>query len=742
MVRSGLLTGLAGAVIAADWLRLERPSDGTARAVALVAIAILPALVRPRLARAGTALAVSLAGIAVSFSLPVHAIWSDTGGFFTRFGSRFSGGIADFYAFRLPVDPASHARMQMLLLFASFAFTAVLGLAIAARRTVLVVAVFLVAAGWPSTLLGGGHELGRGAVILTAALVLLAGLADRGRALAIPGIAVVVIAAVALSTSAAVAKPAFLHWQRWNPYAHHAKPVSVSFVWDASYAGIRFPKKPTTVLTIVAPGTMGTYWRATVLDEFTDNRWIEHLWRETDLQSHDVYTAASRDPANAVEQQVTVDAFRDPHLVGASIPVAYNISEPASYQGQNVVLALGGVHPGQRYLVWSYTPHPTPIQLLHSRAFYPRILTEPGHELEIGSHVNALPFGVAGRDATLRRQLVGRLAPYRALLSRARRIVGTTPSPYAAVVALEQWFRATGGFTYSEQPPSVPGVPPLVGFVTKTKTGYCQHFAGAMALMARMLGIPARVAAGFVNGRFANGAWTVTDHDAHTWVEVWFRGYGWLPFDPTPGRGQLASPYSAASPHFNPAAEAKLLSHVVRGGAVFGPGAIAAESEAERTGHSTHSAADVGVRGLKPAAGNSHHHSLALFLALLAIGLIAAIALCKFGRRRLRYLTRDPRRVGTACVRELSDFLADQRLGVRGVTVRELAALLDERLALDASMFVGAVESARFGPPARSRPAATLARHELRTLKRRVRRRLFVLDRARGFVSLRSLGVS
>jgi len=328
-------------------------------------------------------------------------------------------------------------------------------------------------------------------------------------------------------------------------------------------------------------------------------------------------------------------------------------------------------------------------------------------------------------------------------MTRARQTVGRTRSPYAAVVALEQWFRATGGFKYSEQPLQAAGLPPLVGFVTRTKTGYCQHFAGAMALMTRLLGIPARVVAGFVNGRYVNGAWTITDHDAHTWVEVWFRGYGWLPFDPTPGRGHLAASYSAASPHFNPLAEAKLLAHVVRGGAVFGAGAIRAQNLAAKNARSTRGAADVGVQGLRTTSAKHHRHSLALFLALLALGLVVAIAALKSARRRARYATRDPRKLATACTRELSDFLADQRMAVtRGVTVRELGHELEQRLALNASAFAEAVEAARFGPPGGARVAATAARRELAALKRRLRRRLFVLDRLRGFVSLRSLGFS
>ena len=742
MLRTGVLSLLAGGVIAADWLRLERPPHATGRALLLLALAVVPALVRPLWARVGSFAVAGVGAVALAFSDPLRRLVSAPGTFFESFGSRFAGGVADFYAFRLPIDPTAHARMHMLLLFAVFAFTGLVAAAVAARRAVPAVLAVLVAAGWPSTLLAGGHAFGRGVFILATALVLLAGLTDRPRASLVPAIAITVLVALALSASGAVAKPALLHWQGWNPYAHHAKPVSVSFVWDATYTGISFPKKRTTVLTVTAPENIGTYWRATVLDGFAGDRWVEHLWRETSRERRGLYPPAARNPANAVAQQVTVDGLRDDHLVGASIPVAYNINEPASNRGQSVVIANGGLHPGERYLVRSYTPHPTPRQLLRSRPLYPRVLTSSGHDLELAPGVDAPPFGAPDRDRLLAQRLVDGLSPYRALLTRARQIVGTTQSPYAAVVALERWFRATGGFTYSEQPPLAPGLPPLVGFVMQTKTGYCQHFAGAMALMARLLGIPARVAAGFVSGHYANGAWTITDHDAHTWVEVWFPGYGWLPFDPTPGRGHLSAPYSAASTRFDPVAEAKLLARVVRGGAVFGAGAVRAQALAEKNGHSTSRGRTGGARRLRPLPAGHPRHSLLLFLALLVLASIGSIASFKIGRRRLRFLTRDPRRLATACTRDLSDFLVDQRLNVAGSTIRELGSALEQELAVRAGEFVGAVERARFGPPAPARAAAIAARRELRELKGHVRRRLGTLDRVRGFVSLRSLGVS
>ena len=77
---------------------------------------------------------------------------------------------------------------------------------------------------------------------------------------------------------------------------------------------------------------------------------------------------------------------------------------------------------------------------------------------------------------------------------------------------------------------------PLEHFLFETKAGYCQHFSGAMALLLRFGGVPARVATGFSPGGFRRrqGEWVVRDRDAHSWVEAWFDGIGWVTFDPTP----------------------------------------------------------------------------------------------------------------------------------------------------------------------------------------------------------------
>jgi hypothetical protein len=370
-------------------------------------------------------------------------------------------------------------------------------------------------------------------------------------------------------------------------------------------------------------------------------------------------------------------------------------------------------------------------------------LTRPGRELDLGAGATAPPFGTPGRDARVFHLLTGRLEPYAEVFARAKAVAGETRSPYAAAVALEAWFRSTGGFTYSEQPGSAPGLPPLAGFVLDTKTGYCQHFAGAMALMLRLLGIPARVAAGFVPGHYSGGQWTVTDRDAHTWVEVWFRGYGWLPFDPTPGRGRLAGTYSSTSPSFDVAAAVRLLAGVVKGGAVFGRNGAAGVLAHDPNRRTPRSAGDAPQRaGGSFRAPASRRPSLLGFLLLLGAGVAGGIVVLKHGRRRLRYLTRDPRRIATACARELAEYLQDQRLSmVHASTLRELSAAVTEHFGVDADDFASAATTARYGPGRDAADAAPAARAELRRLKHKLRRGLAVHERVRGLLSVRSLGL-
>jgi len=276
--------------------------------------------------------------------------------------------------------------------------------------------------------------------------------------------------------------------------------------------------------------------------------------------------------------------------------------------------------------------------------------------------------------------------------------------------------------------------------VVQTRAGYCQYFAGAMALMLRYLGVPARVVVGFSNGTFdaRRSVWTVTDHDAHAWVEAWFAGYGWLPFDPTPAvgrpeRGFLGAPYSAASPRFS-------LVQATGSAGNAGPPPVPAQS-AFRHGETGSPKPAGPVHAPAPSPSPASHGSLLLLLALILAAVLAGVTATKLAVRRVRYVSRDPRRVAAACRRELADFLVDQRIdAAHSATLHELGALVREELSVDPDRFVAAATAARFGPPAGSRRAARDARRELRALMRTIRARLTTRERARGLVSLRSLG--
>ena len=109
-------------------------------------------------------------------------------------------------------------------------------------------------------------------------------------------------------------------------------------------------------------------------------------------------------------------------------------------------------------------------------------------------------------------------------------------NPYDAASAIEAWLRNPNNFKYSLDATPAPGVDPVYWFLFDGKIGYCEFFATAMGDMLRSLGIPTRLVNGYGPGTFNSGTESnvVRADDAHTWVEVYFPSYGWIPFEPTP----------------------------------------------------------------------------------------------------------------------------------------------------------------------------------------------------------------
>ena len=723
MRRTLAVSLVPAAVLVAAWLRLESPVDQPYRAAAVALLALLPALVRPLVWRLPAIVVTAVPALAIAFDVslrhPRHLL--------TTVGSRFGNGFLDFYDVKTPFDPRVHTDMRGVVIAAVFGFVVALGWLVSSRKPLGALLVLLVGAGWPATLRGSAGALTLGVVLLAAGLVLLAGLTSvYVPRVVVPAAAAVALVALAASTSSAVAKGGVVPWQGWDFYTAPAKPVSVSFVWDANYTGIRFPRTRTTVLEVKAPDR-SLFWRADVLDEFNADR-----WQETDPLRGDASEPSVGVPL--VRQDVKVLALSDTHLVGASAPVRFDAGDaPIQESVPGTATLPSGLTRGFRYTAWSFAPEPQASSLRQAKPDYPVELVETGTFLDVWHRIAAPPFGVAHREQRIRALLHDHpfLEQYAPLARQAFAVAGNASTPYGAAAALETWFRTSGGFAYTNRPP-LTGGPALVDFVTKTRAGYCQHFAGAMALMLRYLGVPARVAVGFSSGTYDSrkGIWRVTDHDAHAWVEVWFRGFGWLPFDPTPSgrpeRGDLTAPYELAAR---------------TAGSSAGGGATPNVRPGRPTGKTGEPGAGIPVFTPVAGHGGSRHNSLVLLLLAIAAVAGGAIVALKTAVRRVRYVTRDPRRIAAACRRDLADYLVDQRVdAARSATLHELGALVDHELGVDARSFVAAATAARFGPPAGAGPAARRARRELRGLRQRIRERLSTRNRVRGLLSLRSFG--
>ncbi len=111
--------------------------------------------------------------------------------------------------------------------------------------------------------------------------------------------------------------------------------------------------------------------------------------------------------------------------------------------------------------------------------------------------------------------------------------------PLAKAVQLESHLRRS--FAYSLDNSPAGSSDPLAAFLFEDRAGHCEFFATAMAVMLRTQGIPSRVVNGFRLGEFNDwsGYWVVRQSDAHSWVEAYLPGAGWVDFDPTPAAAGL-----------------------------------------------------------------------------------------------------------------------------------------------------------------------------------------------------------
>jgi TgpA N-terminal domain/Transglutaminase-like superfamily len=271
----------------------------------------------------------------------------------------------------------------------------------------------------------------------------------------------------------------------------------------------------------------------------------------------------------------------------------------------------------------------------------------------------------------------------RALAKKISADAGAKTS-YQKAIALEKWF-TSGNFTYNVragQPDTPAG---LVNFLTKTRQGFCQQFAFGMAALARLDGIPSRVAVGYTAGtRQPDGkTWKVTTADAHAWPELYFQGAGWLRFEPTPGgvNGQGTAVQPAYAQAVSPA-----------GPGTAQPQPVPASSAGAPLGTKNRS----GLKGkLSHLPGQGGHaaarHGNSVPVAPIAIGILALAAAAPrtartIARRRRWHAARDDGALAHAAWLELHDDLTDYGIGWRvSESPRAVSRRLASTLRLDAA---------------------------------------------------------
>jgi transglutaminase-like putative cysteine protease/energy-coupling factor transporter transmembrane protein EcfT len=282
--------------------------------------------------------------------------------------------------------------------------------------------------------------------------------------------------------------------------------------------------------------------------------------------------------------------------------------------------------------------------------------------------------------------------------------VAKTGTNYQRAVRLQRWFRSAGGFTYTDKAPTTKqgdsSTDAIAKFLTE-KHGYCVHFASAMAVMARTLGIPARVAVGFLPGEpNADGTMVVSSHDAHAWPELYFEGVGWVRFEPTPRGGATTEPAWTVPP-------AGALPEDPKDDTT--PEATdSSKPSASSAAQSPKKAADEAAPAVAaPAAGGGVPWRLMLVLLAVVIGLSAPrLAATLTSRRRWSRAAGSAPGLAEAAWHDLRLGLSD--LGVRWAaswTPRAVQQRLAGEYQLDAAATAALgrlateIENARYAPP-------------------------------------------
>jgi hypothetical protein len=260
-------------------------------------------------------------------------------------------------------------------------------------------------------------------------------------------------------------------------------------------------------------------YRGVVFDEYNGKGWeistgdaAETL--TSDNPRFDMFAARNTEPAlgptRKVAQVYHIEKDSSNVIFGAYRPdTIFFPTSSIKVDPYNSLRAPYQIPAGSTYSIISRVPNATPDQLHSAGTTYPEEITE---------RYTKLPPGGLKRTRAL-----------------ARELTKDTDNPYDAVLRMNEYLRNNYPYDLSI-PPQREEMDAVEYFLFEQRRGYCEQFSSSLVVMARTLGIPARLTTGYVPGEYNpfTGLYEVRASDAHAWVEVYFPGYGWSTFDPTP----------------------------------------------------------------------------------------------------------------------------------------------------------------------------------------------------------------
>ena len=407
-----------------------------------------------------------------------------------------------------------------------------------------------------------GAEFLRGALL---ALLVLAFLRlhrlrrrDATAALGVAGGAAVL--ALAAAPALDTADPWF-DYEAWAQDAAGAN--STAFNWSHSYGVLSWPRDGRELLRIES--RQRSYWKVDDLDVFDGRRWTVLPGGFGRNHSGVLFGGVTPDRFRdwSFDVRVSVRALRSELLPLAGSAGVVDFPQRVASQLRTGVWTVGRpIRRGDAYQATVYLPQPSSRELATAGTEYSLELipytsfeTVPAGGAPGERPVPVWTPGFYGAEPVLAPR--GRVpaadvlegGSLRRIWRLSQRLRAQSRTPYEYLRAVERYL--DDGFRYDEAPPNASRT--LDGFLFDTKAGFCQHYSGAMALLLRMGGIPARVATGFAPGSYDRRSkqYVVRDLDAHSWVEAFFPHIGWVTFDPTPAaappRSQALSDAASAA---------------------------------------------------------------------------------------------------------------------------------------------------------------------------------------------------